>query len=107
MEPEQLTLYRLPVSNCCTGVVAALVHKCLPFTDAEPPGAYQEAATGAWRPGYGTPQYKAIVPAGTIPALVTGSGFVLSESTCCVEFIDELAPHPPLLPREPVCRARY
>ena len=110
----QLTLYRLPVSNCCTGVLAALVHKGLPFADTEPPGAHQSPA-GAWRPGYGTAQYKAVVPSGTIPALsVTNSGsgtsadFVLSESTCCVEYLDELAPHPPLLPHisEPERRAR-
>jgi hypothetical protein len=52
---REVTFYRLPVSNCCAGVLAALLHKSLPFSDAEPPGRHQ-APSGAWRPGYGSPE---------------------------------------------------
>jgi glutathione S-transferase len=110
---RELTFYRLPVSNCCSGVLAALVYKDLEFRDREPPGRHR-APTGAWRPGYGTAEYKRIVPSGTIPALAVGREyaeepeFVLSESTCIVEYLEEIAPQPPLLPpvSEPERRAR-
>jgi len=102
---RRVTFYRLPVSNCCAGVLATLIHKNLPFSDHEPPGRYR-APSGAWRPGYGTVEYKAIVPSGTIPAVVIRgvdpggeeTEFVLSESSCIVEYLEEIAPAPPLLP---------
>lgn len=50
-------------------------------------------------------RYKAIVPSGTIPAVVVRGAaalhrerFVLSESACIVEYLDEISPDPPLLP---------
>ena len=39
-----LRLYRLPVSNCCSGILAALIHKNIAFQDSTPPGGHFSAA---------------------------------------------------------------
>jgi RNA polymerase-associated protein len=43
-------------------------------------------------------------PTGRVPVL--DDGFVLPESTCVMEYLDERYPDPPLLPADPVERAR-
>jgi maleylpyruvate isomerase len=48
--------------------------------------------------------YRAIAPAGLVPALETGDG-VLAQSLAIVEWLDETYPDPPLLPRDPTGRA--
>eukprot|EP00928_Gymnodinium_smaydae_P091122 TRINITY_DN74822_c0_g1_i1.p1 TRINITY_DN74822_c0_g1~~TRINITY_DN74822_c0_g1_i1.p1 ORF type:complete len:298 (-),score=51.71 TRINITY_DN74822_c0_g1_i1:15-866(-) len=100
-----LTLYRLPVSSCCSGVLIGLRYKGVPFEDAEPPGSYFDEELKQWRPGYGTAEYKKIVPMGTIPAVVctdkNDAKFSLSESSTICEWLDERFPPPrfqPLLP---------
>lgn len=50
--------------------------------------------------------YLALNPQGLVPALVTEDGTVLTQSLAIIEYLDETAPSPPLLPREPVSRAR-
>jgi GSH-dependent disulfide-bond oxidoreductase len=51
------------------------------------------------------PGYLAINPQGTIPAMVHGER-VLTESTAIMEYVDEVFPGPPLMPRDPRDRWR-
>jgi len=51
------------------------------------------------------PQYLAINPQGLVPALVVG-GEVLTQSLAICEYLDEVFPDPPLLPADPLARAR-
>ncbi|MCB4822256.1 maleylacetoacetate isomerase [Roseicella aerolata] len=48
----------------------------------------------------------ALNPQGLVPALVLEDGVVLTQSLAICEYLDEIRPEPPLLPREPVARAR-
>ncbi|MBN8939425.1 MAG: maleylacetoacetate isomerase [Rhizobiales bacterium] len=55
------------------------------------------------------PGYRAINPQGRLPALVVDgpSGeTVLTQSLAIIEYLDEIAPEPPLLPADPIARAR-
>jgi maleylacetoacetate isomerase len=50
--------------------------------------------------------YLAINPLGGVPALVVDGGPVLTQSLAILEYLDEIAPAPPLLPPDPLGRAR-
>jgi len=50
--------------------------------------------------------FLAINPQGLVPALVLEDGGVLTQSLAIIEYLDEIHPEPPLLPREPRARAR-
>jgi glutathione S-transferase len=93
-----LTFYTQPISNFAAKVEIALRLKGIRFAALPPPG------------GYGSAAYKAIVPAGTIPAIVHARGdddsLVLSESETIVEYLNEAFPQPPLLPEGVAARAR-
>lgn len=52
-----------------------------------------------------TADYLALNPQGLIPALDIGDA-VLSQSLAIVEYLEETHPEPPLLPRDPLARAR-
>ena len=52
------------------------------------------------------PAYRAINPMGAVPALVLDDGTVLTQSLAILEWIEETHPAPPLLPQDPVARAR-
>jgi maleylacetoacetate isomerase len=52
------------------------------------------------------PEYRAINPAMKVPALTLDSGDVLIQSLAIMEYLDEVHPHPPLLPRDFVQRAK-
>jgi maleylpyruvate isomerase len=52
------------------------------------------------------PEYRAINPQMRVPALRLDSGEVLTQSLAIIEFLDEVDPQPPLLPRDPVERAK-
>src|ERR1700743_2751039 len=43
---------------------------------------------------------------GLVPALGLGDGVVLTQSVAIIEYLDELDPDPPLLPPQPLARAR-
>lgn len=88
-----IRFYTAPVSNFAAKVEIALRLKGVAFEAVPPPG------------GYGSAAYKAIVPAGTIPAIVH-DGLVLAESETIVEYLDEAFPEPPLLPEGAPARAR-
>ena len=53
-----------------------------------------------------TPDYVAINPQKLVPALVLDQGEVLTQSLAILEYLEETHPTPPLLPRDPVERAR-
>ena len=50
--------------------------------------------------------YVAINPQKLVPALVLDSGQVLTQSMAILEYLEETYPDPPLLPKDPVGRAR-
>ena len=52
------------------------------------------------------PEYRAINPQMRVPALQLDSGEVLTQSLAIIEYLDEVHPQPPLLPRDPVERAK-
>ena len=52
------------------------------------------------------PDYAALNPQMLVPALVLDSGDVLTQSLAILEYLEETHPEPPLLPRDPVGRAR-
>lgn len=45
-------------------------------------------------------------PQGLVPALETDSGDVLTQSMAMLEWLDETHPNPPLLPKDPIARAK-
>ena len=52
------------------------------------------------------PEFRAVNPHGRVPALALDSGDVLIQSLAIIEYLDETHPQPPLLPRDPVERAK-
>lgn len=52
------------------------------------------------------PSYLAINPQGLVPALEDDAGAVLTQSVAIIEWLDETHPNPPLLPKDPVQRAK-
>ena len=52
------------------------------------------------------PDYRAINPQMRVPALQARSGEVLTQSLAIIEYLDETHPQPPLLPRDPIGRAK-
>ena len=55
--------------------------------------------------GQRNPEYLAVNPQGLVPALVV-DGHTVAQSLAIIEYLDEVYPEPPLLPRAPVDRAR-
>jgi maleylacetoacetate isomerase len=52
------------------------------------------------------PAFRAINPQARVPALVLNDGATLIQSPAILEWLEETYPEPPLLPRDPVARAR-
>ena len=52
------------------------------------------------------PEYRAVNPQMRVPALRLDSGDVLTQSLAIIEYLEEVVPEPPLLPRDPVERAK-
>src|SRR3954471_15143246 len=52
------------------------------------------------------PAYLAVNPQGLIPALQNDDGAILTQSLAIIEWLDETHPEPPLLPQDPLRRAR-
>jgi maleylpyruvate isomerase len=52
------------------------------------------------------PAYLAINPQGLVPALENDAGAILTQSLAIIEWLDETHPAPPLLPKDPLQRAR-
>ena len=52
------------------------------------------------------PDYVAINPQKLVPALILDSGEILTQSMAILEYLEETHPEPPLLPKDPIGRAR-
>ena len=52
------------------------------------------------------PAYLAINPQGLVPTLEDDTGTVLTQSLAIIEWLDETHPSPPLLPKDPLRRAK-
>ena len=52
------------------------------------------------------PSYLAINPQGLVPTLEDDAGTVLTQSLAIIEWLDETHPSPPLLPKDPLRRAK-
>jgi maleylpyruvate isomerase len=52
------------------------------------------------------PDYVALNPQGLLPTLVLDDGTVLTQSLAIIEWLDETHPEPPLLPSDPIRRAK-
>lgn len=86
-------LYATALSSYSLKVRIAAALKGLAIEIRDPPGGYRSA------------EYRAIVPAGTVPALVDGD-FVLAESDTILEYLEDRFVQSPLLPENPRGRAR-
>ncbi len=53
-----------------------------------------------------TPEFLRLNPQGLVPALELDDGSVLTQSLAIMEWLDETYPEPPLLPADPLARAR-
>jgi maleylpyruvate isomerase len=51
-------------------------------------------------------RYLELNPQGLLPSLVLDDGSVLTQSLAIIEYLDEVHPAPPLLPADPIARAR-
>lgn len=89
-----MILYQLPISIYSFKVRLALALKGVRAELREPPGGTYRSA-----------EYRAIVPAATVPALVDGD-LLLTESDAIIEYIDEMHPPALLLRGDPARRAR-
>lgn len=88
-----IILYGVAVSAFVAKVRIVLDIKRLTYQEAPPPG------------GYGSPEYRVIIPAGSVPGLVI-DGRPFHDSNAIVELLDEIAPEPRLAPQDPYDRAR-
>jgi maleylpyruvate isomerase len=52
------------------------------------------------------PEYRAINPQMRVPTLVTPNGDTLIQSLAIIDYLDEIYPEPPFLPKDPVARAK-
>lgn len=52
------------------------------------------------------PAYAGVSPSMLVPTLVTDAGEALGQSMAIIEYLDETHPQPPLLPADPLGRAR-
>jgi glutathione S-transferase len=87
-----LQIYTIPVSLYSAKLRILLRHKELIWEEIPPPG------------GYGSTEYRQIVPAGNLPALRDGS-LLLADSEAIAEYLNEVHPEPPMLPDTPAGRA--
>ena len=51
-------------------------------------------------------EFRAVNPHGRVPALALDGGEILTQSLAIIEYLDEVHPKPPLLPPDPIQRAK-
>lgn len=88
-----LKIYAIPASLYCAKLRILLRHKGLEWQEVPPPG------------GYGSDEYKQIVPSGNLPAIQDGD-LLLADSEAIAEYLNEIHPMPAMLPADAVQRAR-
>ena len=88
-----LTIYSIPLSLYCAKLRILLRHKKLQWQEIPPPG------------GYGSDEYKKIIPSGNLPALRDGD-LILADSEAIAEYLNEKFPDPPMLPDDIELRAK-
>lgn len=88
-----LTIYTVPVATYCAKLRIMMRHKSIVWEELPPPG------------GYGSAEYKAIVPSGNLPAMIH-DGFMLSDSEAIVEYLNEVFEQVPMLPETIQLRAK-
>ncbi|MCB1343416.1 MAG: glutathione S-transferase family protein [Pseudooceanicola sp.] len=88
-----MLLYAIPPSLYCAKLRIVLRAKGLEWREERPPG------------GYGSEEYKRVVPSGNLPALVE-DGFLLADGEAIAEYLEERFPAPPLMPVDLRDRAR-
>jgi len=88
------TLYSLAYSPACQRVFAALAHKGVEYDNVEVDITKKE------RPA----AFNTLSPFGKVPAM-THDGHAIVESSVICEYIDEVWPNPPLMPKEAARRA--
>lgn len=87
-----LVIYTVPVSLYCAKLRVLLRHKSIAWKELSPPG------------GYGSDEYKRIVPSGNLPALTDGD-LTIGDSEAIAEYLNDRFPFPPMLPADAVRRA--
>jgi glutathione S-transferase len=88
-----LKIYAIPVSLYCAKLRILLRNKQLRWQELPPPG------------GYGSDEYKLIIPSGNLPALADGE-LMLGDSEAIGEYLNEKYPEPPMLPTDMNERAK-
>ncbi len=88
-----LTVYSIPHSLYGAKLRVLLRHKGLAWDEIPPPG------------GYGSAEYKALVPGGNLPALRDGA-VLLADGEAIAEYLEERYPHPAMLPGDAAARAK-
>ena len=88
-----LTIYTVPVATYCAKLRIMMRHKSIVWEELPPPG------------GYGSAEYKAIVPSGNLPAMIH-DGFMLSDSEAIAEYLNEAFEQVPMLPDTIQLRAK-
>ena len=92
-----MILYGYGFSSATYRVRIALALKGLPYTSV-----IKNLRAGEQR----LSDFLQINPQGFVPALGLDDGSVLVQSVAIIEYLDEMYPNPPLLPAEPLARAR-
>lgn len=88
-----ITIYSDPISLYCAKLRILLRHKGLTYEELPPPG------------GYGSDEYRAIVPSGNLPAMLH-DGFMLADSEAIAEYLNEAFPDVAMLPEDMHLRAK-
>jgi len=89
-------LYHSAYSTCSQKVRLVLAEKGIAFTSHEISFGSEEQLS---------PEYLQLNPNGVVPTLVH-DGEPVTDSSCIMEYLDELSPHPALSPATPLGRAR-
>ena len=90
---DMLKIYSVPVATYCAKLRITMRNKGLGWEELRPPG------------GYGSAEYKAIVPSGNLPALID-NGFMLADSEAISEYLNEAYPEVAMLPDTVQLRAK-
>ncbi|HUY19811.1 MAG TPA: glutathione S-transferase family protein [Candidatus Binataceae bacterium] len=92
----KLVLYDFPVSTHARKVRMVMAEKGI---------AYDRINVDLRAGEQKRPEYLKLNPHGHVPTLMV-DGTPLYESTAIIEYLDETQPNPPMLPKEPLARAR-